>query len=210
MSVVWAGVHTYFLYGFEMAFKGTARFGNVMMLTPIAIVVLRSNAVLSPIFSILCLVCSFAWVSVIFQFFGGNLDVLILGYVAIRDNLIRHMTVVGEPNVGGMLAVVTFVIAMIIPMRAWVSFVIGAMACSLLFFSLSKAAFLSLPIAILLMAGFSRKQERAAVLTRICKAVVLRMSFMILIGAQEYCLSALRSVLGYVNGEPSALEDFKY
>lgn len=208
-AVVGAGVHTYFMHDWKLAVHASARFGNVMLIAPFVSLLFSTERDLVPVFRIFLAVFLGAFASLLFQYGGGAMEQLIQGYVAIRGNLYRYMTIVGEPNVGGMLAVIAFVIAISLPRRkAWGVFFSGlAFAFSVL--SLSKGAIVGLVVVALLLFAITPKGQRHEVALRSALAVVFGISFLLIIGAQDYCLISAKSIWGSISGEPSVWDDFQ-
>lgn len=210
VAVAWSGVHTYFLSDVELAIHATARFANVMMLAPIAAVLLLHSRQLHKVFHIFLAIFVLAMATLLYQYWGGHIDRLVRGYIAIRGDLVRHMTVVGEPNVGGMLASLVFVMGVALFRRRSIALLWATLAVTLVFFSLSKAAILGLTVGILAGSLLHDSHERVEYFFRIAVSGVIGLALLKIIGAEDYIRVAVESVLGSIRGEPSALEDFQY
>jgi hypothetical protein len=208
-AVIGTGLHTWFRYDLHLALHSTARFSNVMMLAPVVSILFLNDRHLAWVFRIFMFVFLVAFASLLYQYGGGDMDTLVQGYVAIRADLIRHMTVVGEPNVGGMLAVIAFVIAMSIIRHTGWSVMLASLAIAFIFFSLSKAALLGLPVAMYALLLAIESPVRVKMLRKFAMALVLGSLLLVLIGADEYLLNSFRSIFGGIAREPSALEDLK-
>lgn len=208
-AVLGVGVHTWARYDFNLALHSTTRFANVMMLAPVASILFLHDRHMGWVFRIFLFVFILATASLLYQYGGGDMDTLVQGYVAIRADLIRHMTVVGEPNVGGMLAVVAFVIAMATIRQTIWAVLLAAMAIAFIGFSLSKAAILGLPIAMYVLLLTAQAHDRMKMLRKFVLALVLGALFMLLLGADDYLINSFRSIFGGIAREPSAFEDFQ-
>lgn len=210
VAVAWSGVHTYFLSDVELAIHATARFANVMMLAPIAAVLLLHSRQFHKVFHIFLAIFVLAMATLLYQYWGGHIDRLVRGYNAIRGDLVRYMTVVGEPNVGGMLASLVFVLGVTLVGRRSIALLWATLAVTLVFFSLSKAAILGLTVGLLAGSLLHDSHERVEYFFRIAVSGVIGLALLKIIGAEDYIRVAVESVLGSIRGEPSALEDFQY
>jgi len=210
VAVAWSGVHTYFLSDVELAIHATARFANVMMLAPIAAVLLLHSRQFNKVFHIFLAIFVLAMATLLYQYWGGHIDRLVRGYIAIRGDLVRYMTVVGEPNVGGMLASLVFVMGVALFRRRSIALLWATLAFTLVFFSLSKAAILGLTVGILAGSLLHDSHERVEYFFRIAVSGVIGLALLKIIGAEDYIRVAVESVLGSIRGEPSAIEDFQY
>ncbi len=208
-AVLGAGVHTWIRYDFHLALHSTTRFANVMMLAPVVSILFLHDRHMGWVFRIFLAVFLLALTSLLYQYSGGDMDTLVQGYVAIRADLIRHMTIVGEPNVGGMLAVIAFLIAMATIRQTVWAVLLAALAVAFIGFSLSKAAILGLPIAMYVLMLTAERGDRIKMLQKFAVAVVLGALFMLLIGADDYLVNSFRSIFGGIAREPSALQDFQ-
>lgn len=206
-GVALTGLHTLVAYGGQLAVAATARFSNVMVLAPLAALLLRDAEDLRPVFLTYPALMIAASLSALYQFAGGSLETLVQGYVAIRGDLTRYMTVVGEPNVGGMLAVLAFVAAVAIPRRTLLAVTLAAPAVLLLLLSLSKAAFLGFGLAGLALLVLA-PGPRSATAVRLVASVLLGLMFTFALGAGDYVSVSWRAVFGGLRGEPSAFQDF--
>lgn len=209
MIVVWMGVHTYWLSSPGLALYTTARFSNVLALAPMAALLLLGSRQLKVVFHIFLVVFLLAMATLLFQFWGGGLDTLTQGYIAIRGDLIRHMTLVGEPNVGGMLASLVFVLSVTLLENRKFALLWGALAVAFIVFSLSKAAILGAGVGILASCMVYGSGERREVLVRVAVAGVLGLALLYVLGAGDYVRVGIDAVSGAVRGEPSAFEDLK-
>lgn len=209
VAVGWTGLHTYILSDLHLALYSTARYANVMMLAPLAAVLLIRGEQLLKVFQIFLVIFLVALASLLFQHWGGQLDSLTLGYIAIRGDLVRHMTVVGEPNVGGMLAALAFVMGIMLPRRRGIAIALGAMAVAFIIFSLSKAAMLGLCVAGVAAGVVLRGDERRDAFLKATIAGFLGLLLLWVLGGDDYIRVAVESVMGGIRGEPSALEDLK-
>lgn len=208
-SVVLAGAHTAILAGAELAVHATGRFANVMLLAPFVALLFTGEQHMKWVLWLFWAVFATALVSLLAQYGGVSLDALVNDYVAIRGDLVRHMTVVGEPNVGGMLAVISLVSFVMLVKRRYLAVMLGGAAVAFVFFSISKAAILGLGVAVAAGVGVLRQGELKEVVARAALAGLFGLLFLNLLGAEDYARVSFESVLGSIRGEPSALEDFQ-
>ncbi|NBQ69488.1 MAG: hypothetical protein EBU46_11950 [Nitrosomonadaceae bacterium] len=211
VAVAWSGVHTYLLSDAKLAIHATSRFANVMMLAPMAAVLLLHNRQLEKIFQILMAIFLLAMGTLLYQYCGwGELNRLVQGYIAIRGDLVRFMTVVGEPNVGGMLASIVLVLGIALSKRRFIAVLWGSLAVAFVTFSLSKAAFLGVGVGLLAGGLLYGPNERPELLFRITASGATGLALIWILGADDYIRVMVDSVLGSIRGEPSALEDFRF
>lgn len=209
-AVVWIGIHTYWVSDLNLAIHATSRFANVLVLAPMAAVLLLHARQLEKLFHVFLAIFMLAMATLLFQYWGGELESLTLGYIAIRGDLVRHMTVVGEPNVGGMLAALVFVLGVTLPMRRMVALLWGSLAVAFVFFSLSKAAILGLGVGLLAGSLMYGPNERLEALLRAIGAGAMGVALMWVLGADDYIRVGVDSVLGGIRGEPSIFEDMQF
>jgi len=210
VAVAWSGFHTYHLSDEVLAIHATSRFGNVMMLAPIASVLFLHSWQLEKVFQIFLAVFVLAMATLLYQYWGGDLNRLVQGYIAIRGDLVRYMTVVGEPNVGGMLASLVLVLGVTLSKRRLIALLWGSLAVAFVFLSLSKAAILGVGVGILAGALLYSPNERSEYFLRIAASGITGLTLMWIIGAEDYIRVGMNSVLGAIRGEPSVVEDFQY
>ena len=208
-SVMLAGVHTALLTGVELAIHATGRFVNVMLLAPFVALLFTEERHMGWVLWLFWAVFTSALVSLLIQYGGGSLDALVNDYVAIRGDLIRHMTVVGEPNVGGMLAVIAFVSFVMLVKRRDFAVILGGAAVALVFFSISKAAILGMGVAVAAGLVVLRQEGLKEAVVRAALAGLLGLLLLQLLGAEDYARVSFESVLGSIRGEPSVLVDFQ-
>lgn len=208
-AVVATGIHTFFLYNFDLAVHSSARFSNVMLIAPFASLLFVNDKDLMPVFRILLVVFLVSFASVLYQYWGGRLDRLVGDYIAIRGDLIRHMSIVGEPNVGGMLAVIAFVIGIsVLPRRGWSIFFSG-LAIAFVVLSISKAALIGLVVVSVLLYIIAEKGKGREFLKRSAYAYLFGAFFIMAIGADDYFMVSAKSVWGGLRGEPSVFESIQ-
>lgn len=210
LSVGWTGIHTYLDYGPHLAVVATIRFTNVMVIAPLAVLLFVSHKSLKVVFLIYLFVFLAAHASMLYQYYGGSMATLVQDYLAIRADLIRHMTIVGEPNVGGKLAVLAYIIGLTIPRRLPASVALAGLAVAFVVMTLSKAAVLGVCVASLALFLVSPAERRADLAFRGLLGGLFGVVFILLIGADAYLIAAVKSVLGQVRGEPSAMTDLAY
>lgn len=158
LYALFVGIHTAVLYGPALALKGLMRFLYAALLAPPAAILFTSLRQVKIFIKIWLAVFVLGFISALYQFFGGDLSTLFQGYISSRGGMARYMTILGEPNIGGMAAVIVIVLALL-GMRSWAakSFFLMAGAAMLLF-SISKAALLGLIIALAIIVLYRYKQ----------------------------------------------------
>lgn len=206
--ILLAGLHTWLLSGAAVAVPATSRFGNVLMLGPLAAVLVMGKKQLTKVFCLFGLIAACAYATLLFQYFGGSLDILVGHYIAIRGNLVRYMTLVGEPNVGGMLAVLIFSIGMILIRSRITAIIVAGLAFTWVVFSISKASMIGIVLSIIFCI-FVSKHNRREVCLRIVFACFTGVMLLALIGGLEYGKVCVSSITGSITGEPSLLDDFE-
>ncbi len=133
-------VYTYSVYGSDLAVQGFLRFVGVALLAPLASILFTSVRQVESFIYIWLGVIVAGAATAVYQFLGGELTWLTQDYLAVRGSVIRFKTLLGEPNVGGMAAVVTYIVAVLgIRNWFWKSFLL-LVAFTLVVSSVSKAA----------------------------------------------------------------------
>jgi len=137
---IFIAVHTYLLYGKDVAIAGFTRFINVALLAPLASVLFQNLKQFQRFINLWLFVIVMGGLTLIYQLLGGDLSWLVESYIASRGILFRFNTLLGGPNTGGMASAITYIIALLIIRPLAVKIVLLAVALILLIFSLSKAA----------------------------------------------------------------------
>jgi len=138
---IFIGFHTFFLCGSDLAIQGFFRFINVALLAPLAATIFQDLNDVKYFINIWLSVVVIGAFSALYQFFGGDLSVLQLPYyISLRGSLVRFHTILGEPNIGGMAAVIVYIYS-ILHVSIWpLKFILLLTSIILLYLSLSKAA----------------------------------------------------------------------
>ena len=149
---IFIGFHTFFLYGSDLAIQGFLRFINVALLAPLAATIFQDLKDVKYFINIWLSVVVIGAFSALYQFFGGDLSFLQLPhYISLRSGLIRFRTILGEPNIGGMAAVIVYIYS-ILSVSIWpLKFILLLTSIILLCLSLSKAALGSFVLATILL-----------------------------------------------------------
>lgn len=137
---IFIAIHTYFLYGKDVAIAGLTRFINVALLAPLASVLFENLKQFQKFINLWLFVIVIGGLTLIYQLLGGDLSWLVESYIASRGILLRFNTLLGGPNTGGMASAITYIIALLIIRPLAVKIVLLTVALILLIFSLSKAA----------------------------------------------------------------------
>jgi len=148
---LFVGIHTFFIYGFEMASNGFMRFVNVALLAPLVAIMITRKQQLKIFINIWLTVACLGALSGIYQFMGGDLSALTGGYLASRGETMRFMTLLGEPNVGGMASSIILLAAVYIVQNPIWKIVTAFVAIVLLVLSVSKAGLAGFALALLLI-----------------------------------------------------------
>jgi len=138
---IFIGFHTFFLYGSDLAIQGFLRFINVALLAPLAATIFQDLKDVKYFINIWLSVVVIGAFSALYRFFGGDLSFLQLPhYISLRGSLVRFHTILGEPNIGGMAAVIVYIYS-ILHVSIWpLKFILLLTSIILLYLSLSKAA----------------------------------------------------------------------
>jgi hypothetical protein len=145
------GVHTFFLYGSEMAIKGFMRFVNVALLAPLFATFVTSRRQVNVLLYIWLAVACLGAVSAVYQLAGGDLTIITGGYGTTRGEAMRYMTLLGEPNIGGMASPIVLLIAVFIVRNSILKTITIIVAMVLLTLSISKAGLVGFGLAIILI-----------------------------------------------------------
>jgi hypothetical protein len=149
---VFVGVHTYLVFGTEMAAAGFTRYVAPALLAPIAAALFDNWRQVRIALAIWMGVVVAGAGTALYQYGGGNMEWLVGEYISMRGGQVRFMTLLGEANVGGMAASILFVLAFLW-VRRWVFKYVVLLACTvLLVLSISKAAIAGTLIAAVLVA----------------------------------------------------------
>ena len=133
-------LNTYVRYGPDMALHGFKRFVGVALLAPLASVVLENpKHIAMALYTWLGAVLIGAG-SLVYEIMTGQVAALAEGLNPTRGGLTRYLTLLGEPNVGGMVSVLVFTFAILYVRTTLIQLPLMLAAAVLLFYSLSKAA----------------------------------------------------------------------
>lgn len=201
-------------YGWELPIRGFKRFLNVALLAPLAAVFIRDNKQLRVVMGMWCAVVFVGFSTVLYQFVGGHMEWLVQNYIAIRANLIRYKSFLGEPNVGGMSAVLLLVIAFWGVQNKILRWAIIGVAYFGGLMSLSKAALAGWLFVCTLVAlhdSFDFKKEKLGRPSRhsLENFLVLGLwvvGFLCVAPLAQYAVVHLRAAMGQVDS-PSAIQD---
>lgn len=142
------GVHTYLAYGAEMAINGFMRFVNVALLAPVISLLVVRRHDLSRLVHLWLGIVILGALSGLYQVLGGDLGPLTEGYVTSRGAAMRYMTLLGEPNVGGMAAPILVLLGIWVA-RGWaMQLTVMAAAVAFLLVSVSKASLVGCALAV--------------------------------------------------------------
>lgn len=202
-------VHTWLAYGSEFAIKGLLRWVNAALIAPIALIIIRN---MEEARKFLCL-----WIVLVvlgamagpYQFLGGELDWLVRGYASFRGSVVRFKTILGEPNVGGMVGALVLAFAVIAIRSILAKSILVICSLTMIVFSVSKAALGASMVVVLLAAwnGYLSFKRTAFI---VGPSVILGAMIVVLIpevgkGGVHMIDSSVKAFLG--KGEKGAVED---
>lgn len=136
------GIHTWYVAGPVVAFAGFKRFVHLALMAPLAAVLLENDSDAKPMFYLWMGIVLVGVMTVVYQLVGGQMDWLVRGYIAIRGDLVRHKSLLGEPNVGGMAAGIAFFVSSTAVRSPLVRLPLVLLFSFLVVVSLSKAAWI--------------------------------------------------------------------
>jgi hypothetical protein len=151
---VFVGINTYLFYGLEMAIEGFVRFINVALIAPLSSVLFTSVKQVKFFIYVWLVIVLLGAATAIYQLIGGELPWLVQDYIAIRGDLVRFKTILGEPNVGGMASVFVYVFALLSIRYIWLKLLFLNIAFLLLILSISKAAITTFVLATVIIVSF--------------------------------------------------------
>ena len=149
------GAVTVYRFGLQMGMHGFTRFVNVALLAPLATVFVVNAQRLRYFLYIWLFAVLMGCLSAVYQSVGGDMGWLVGSYWSGRGSLTRYMTILGEPNVGGMAAAISLFAVVLLFNSRVLGTVIGLFAITLIMFSLSKAAHAAACVGILIFVGVS-------------------------------------------------------
>lgn len=210
------GLYTYYLYGMNAAFRCTSRFIHLALLAPLAAMILVREQDIKLIFSLWMGVVFAGILTVVYQLLGGEMHWLVQDYIAIRGDLVRHKSLLGEPNVGGMAAVLAYVIASQAVRNVFWRYTILLSTSFLVIVCLSKAALASFVIVnlVILVLDFHRSRAEKSIFpaaTLGLQLAVVSIWFLLLSWlpwTKNYVSVAINSLLGRQMAVPGAIDDF--
>lgn len=213
--VALVSLHTCFLHGLEFTLAASMRFVNVMILMPLTFFLTRGGMPIKSIFVIFTGAALLAFASVGAQLQDYEFPTLTGDYIAIRGDLVRHMSIFGEPNVGGMAAVMAYCYALICVKRHIVAVTLMSFFICGVILSLSKAALFGIPIVASLSILFSVrgfkgecKSYVGPIAARVFFGLLGGVAIVLALGGGAYIAVAFDVVVGNIGREPGLLEDF--
>lgn len=209
-------LHTYHLYGMAVALHCVSRFIHVALLAPLAGLILVHDKDIKWMFSLWMGVVFAGILTVVYQLSGEKMDWLVQNYIAIRGDLLRHKSLLGEPNVGGMAAVLAYTLASLTVRNIIWRYTILLSTSFLVIVCLSKAALASFVIMnfVLIIVDFRRSRLEESVfpsksLRWQIAVIALWYSFLALLPRTEnYVSVAINSLIGRQVAVPGAVDDF--
>jgi hypothetical protein len=189
------GVHTYFRYDAELAVATFTRFVNVSLLGPLVAVMVTSRRDLLRLLKLWLGVMVLVALSGVYQVLGGDLTWMTQGYVSSRGEVLRYMTLIGEPNVGGMAAALVMLMAVYLPLSLPVQVAAAALAAVLMVLSVSKAALAGMLLALAVVGAFQVIRGGRRVRARYARLARLALAGLLAAGTVGVAGAALRPEL---------------
>ena len=210
------GLHTYYVYGFDMAMRGLVRFVHLMLIAPLAAVILSNDDDFMSMVYLWMTVVLVGILSVVYQMLGGEMPWLTQEYVAIRGDLIRHKSLLGEPNIGGIAAIFLYLLASMINGNAVIRIILLFASTFMVVVCISKAAIINFLIANLIIIAIDyRNAHKCSFIfpSRRLRTQGLAVLVWLLLLAcypllYEYMKIGFNSVIGSQLAVPGAIEDF--
>jgi hypothetical protein len=209
------GVHTWLAYTGGLAGHALLRFLYAAPLAPLAFALVRTRAQVWQLLALWTAVAMLGVLSVAAQTAGAPMEWMVRGYIAIRADLVRYKSLLGEPNVNGMVGAIVYVGALL-AVRPWLlRTLLLAAALFLLIMSLSKAALMVAALATLVVAlsgwkwtdrqaYMARAHRLAGDLLAVC--VIIGLAFSIS-ATSPYAKISYKLLAGQYTVETSAVQD---
>ena len=208
--------HTYYLAGLAVAVPGFTRFVHLSLAAPLAAVLLDKDADIRAMLYLWMGVVTAGIMTVAYQMLGGEMPWLVQNYIAIRGDLVRHKSLMGEPNVGGISAALLYLLASTIVTKATVRYFLLFASSFLVLASISKAAvvgFLFVNFVIVIedyratrITGFGFPSRRLCLQTMAVLGWILMLALNPLL--YQYMTVGFNSFVGNQLAVPGAVEDF--
>lgn len=209
-------MHTWYIAGLGVALAGFKRFVHVAMLAPLATVLLGKNSHLQGMLYLWVAVVFTGVLTVAYQLLGGEMDWLVRNYIAMRGGLIRHKSLMGEPNVGGFAAVILYFVATMLVANIFARLLLVLAASFLVIVCLSKAAMILFLIinAVIFAFAISGENKQSHGFSRSAlnlQGIVLGVWFIFLTYhplTHEYMVASFKTFVGAQSEGPGIAEDF--
>lgn len=208
--------HTYYLAGPTLAIPAFTRFVHLALLAPLAAGLLEDGADARLMIYLWMCVVVIGILTVAYQMLGGEMAWLVQNYIAIRGDLVRHKSLMGEPNVGGMAAALLYLLASMIIAKGAIRYFLLFVSVFLIVVSLSKAAVVGFVFAnavILADDYFKAKRTCTSFPSRgLSVQIVVVVGWILLMACQpllyKYMEVGFNSMIGRQTAVPGAFEDF--
>jgi hypothetical protein len=150
MSILIA-IHTWYVAGTVVAIAGFQRFIHVALLAPIvATIITNENQIKSLIYVWMASVVLGGF-TIFYQVLGYDLSWFLGKYIAMRGGLYRYKSLLGEPNVGGLAAVISYTLNFLFIRAPFLRIALATISVLMIVFSLSKAAWILFAFANLML-----------------------------------------------------------
>lgn len=140
-------IHTYYVAGLAFTMRAFTRFVHLALLAPLTAFLLEKDADIKVILYLWIGVVTAGIITAIYQMLGESMPWLSQNYSAIRGDLPRYKTLLGEPNVGGMSAILLYFLASTIITKATVKYFLLFATTLLAVISISKVAYMGFILA---------------------------------------------------------------
>jgi hypothetical protein len=209
-------IHTYYLAGIVVAVPAFSRFVHLALVAPLAAVLLEKDQDILMMLYLWVVVVIFGIMTIIYQMLGGEMAWLVQKYIAIRGDLLRHKSLLGEPNVGGMSAALLYILASMIVRRVAIRYLLLFASSFLVVVSISKAAFIGFIFANLVILAsdykIARKVGSVFPSRRIIFQTLAVLGWFLLMALHpllyRYLEVNFNSFIGKQLAVPGAIEDF--
>ncbi len=209
-------IHTYYIAGRAVAVPGFSRFVHLALAAPLAAVLLEKDEDIRVMLYLWMGVVTTGIMTVVYQLLGGEMPWLVQKYIAIRGDLVRHMSLMGEPNVGGISAALLYLLASTIIRKAVIRYFLVFASSFLVIVSISKAAFVGFMFAnfAILSADYlnARKMGSAFPSRQLIVQTVAVLGWVVLLACHpllyRYMEVGFNSFIGKQLAVPGAIEDF--
>lgn len=209
-------IHTYYLAGQAVAVPAFTRFVHLALAAPLAAVLLEKDEDILMVLYLWMGVVTAGIMTVVYQMLGGEMAWLVQKYIAIRGDLVRHKSLMGEPNVGGISAALLYILASMCVKRDTIRYFLLFASSFLVVVSISKAAFVGFVFAnfVILAADYHNASKTGSAFPsqRLRVQTLAILGWFLLMASHpllyRYMEVGFNSFIGRQLAVPGAIEDF--